>query len=53
MYNPKAHLKRLVEIHAPSGDKQPVANALREYRERLDLGETGLRFALMVDLSQS
>ena len=30
MYNPKAHLKRLVEIHAPSGYETPVADALRE-----------------------
>ncbi len=30
MYDPKVHLKRLVEIHAPSGYEQPVADALRE-----------------------
>ena len=26
MYNPKAHLKRLVEVHAPSGYEAPVAD---------------------------
>ena len=30
MYNPKAHLKRLVETHAPSGYEAPVADLLRE-----------------------
>ncbi len=30
MYNPKAHLKRLVETHAPSGYEAPVAELLRE-----------------------
>ena len=30
MYNPKAHLKRLVEVHAPSGYEAPVAALLRE-----------------------
>ena len=30
MYNPKAHLKRLVEAHAPSGYEAPIANILRE-----------------------
>ena len=30
MYNPKAHLKRLVEVHAPSGYEAPVAELLRD-----------------------
>ena len=30
MYNPKDHLKRLVETHAPSGYEAPVAELLRE-----------------------
>ena len=30
MYNPKDHLKRLVEIDGPSGYEAPVANLLRE-----------------------
>ncbi len=30
MYNPKAHLKRLVEVHAPSGYETPVAALLRD-----------------------
>ncbi len=30
MYNPKAHLKRLVETHAPSGYETPVADLLRD-----------------------
>ena len=30
MYNPKDHLKRLVETHAPSGYEAPVAALLRE-----------------------
>ncbi|MCY4147007.1 MAG: M42 family metallopeptidase [Chloroflexi bacterium] len=30
MYNPKAHLKRLVETHAPSGYETPVAELLRD-----------------------
>ncbi len=30
MYNPKEHLKRLVETHAPSGYEAPVAELLRE-----------------------
>ena len=30
MYNPKAHLKKLVETHAPSGYEEPVAALLRE-----------------------
>jgi endoglucanase len=30
MYDPKDHLKRLVEIHAPSGYEAPVAELLRE-----------------------
>ncbi len=30
MYNPRDHLKRLVEIHAPSGYEEPVAELLRE-----------------------
>ena len=30
MYNPKAHLKKLVETHAPSGYEEPVADLLRE-----------------------
>ncbi len=30
MYNPKEHLKRLVEAHAPSGYEAPIAEILRE-----------------------
>ncbi len=30
MYNPKEHLKRLVETHAPSGYEAPAADLLRE-----------------------
>ena len=30
MYNPKDHLQRLVETHAPSGYEAPVADLLRE-----------------------
>ena len=30
MYNPKAHLQRLVETHAPSGYEAPVADLLRD-----------------------
>ena len=30
MYNPKDHLKRLVETHAPSGYEAPVAELLRQ-----------------------
>ena len=30
MYDPKAHLKSLVEIHAPSGYEGPVADQLRK-----------------------
>ena len=30
MYNPKEHLRRLVETHAPSGYEAPVADLLRE-----------------------
>ena len=30
MYDPKAHLKRLVETHAPSGHEAPMAEVLRE-----------------------
>ena len=30
MYNPKEHLKRLVETHAPSGYESPVAELLRD-----------------------
>ena len=30
MYDPKDHLKRLVETHAPSGHEAPVADLLRE-----------------------
>ena len=37
MYNPKDHLKRLVEIHAPSGYEAPVAELLRdEWAELVD-----------------
>ncbi len=30
MYNPKDHLKKLVEAHAPSGYEAPIADILRE-----------------------
>lgn len=30
MYNPKEHLKQLVEAHAPSGYEAPIADILRE-----------------------
>ena len=30
MYNPKDHLKKLVEAHAPSGYEAPIAEILRE-----------------------
>ncbi len=30
MYDPKAHLKRLVETHAPSGHERPMADLLRD-----------------------
>ena len=53
MYDPKTHLKRLVEIHAPSGYEQPVADALREDWANVRTGGTGIRCALMVELSQS
>ena len=37
MYNPKDHLKRLVETHAPSGYEAPVADLLRqEWAELVD-----------------
>ena len=37
MYNPKAHLKRLVEVHAPSGYETPVAELLRgEWAQLVD-----------------
>ena len=37
MYNPKEHLKRLVETHAPSGYEAPVADLLRaEWAELVD-----------------
>ena len=37
MYNPKAHLKRMVDVHAPSGYEVPVAELLRrEWTELVD-----------------
>ena len=47
MYDPKAHLKRLVEIHAPSGYEQPVADALRD--DRANVGTGGNWNALRFD----
>jgi len=50
MYNPKAHLKRLVEVHAPSGYEAPVAQLLRDEWANDGCALAGLRPKLLVTL---